>query len=52
MNAHLKKYMSCLEAGKKLNISESVVIDLVKQDHLKYTIIYTSAKRPQILVEI
>lgn len=52
MADHLKKYMSCLEASKLLNISEHLVIDLVKREQLNYTTIYISAKRSQILVEI
>ncbi|MNC63612.1 hypothetical protein D3C75_1137450 [compost metagenome] len=52
MDKHLKKYMSCLEAAKILNISEGLVIDLVKQKKLKYITIRTYAKRPQILIEI
>ncbi|MNP33051.1 hypothetical protein D3C76_1262650 [compost metagenome] len=52
MDKHLKKYMPCLEAAKILNISEGLVIDLVKQKKLKYITIRTYAKRPQILIEI
>jgi len=51
MEAHLKKYMSCQEAAKFLNISEGVVIELVRKDKLKHITI-PSAKGSQTLVEI
>jgi hypothetical protein len=52
MDTHLKRYMSCLEASKLLNISEGLVNHLVQQGKIKYITIHTSVKRSQILIEI
>ncbi|MHC8381915.1 TniQ family protein [Pseudomonas sp. LB3P14] len=52
MDAHLKKYMSRIDAGRFLCVSDSVVIKLVKQGKLKHTLLKTSTGRTQILIEI
>ncbi|OMQ32210.1 hypothetical protein [Pseudomonas putida] len=52
MEAHLKKYMSCSQASKLLYLTEGLVIKLAKQGKLKYIILNTSAKKPQVLIEI
>ncbi|PTT93012.1 hypothetical protein DBR45_53260, partial [Pseudomonas sp. HMWF031] len=52
MEGHLQKYMSCLQASKFLRLTEALVIKLAKQGKLKYITLKTSAKKPQILIEI
>lgn len=52
MDAHLKKYKSCIEASKLLCIAETLVIKLVEQGKLKHILLKTSATDPQILIEM
>lgn len=52
MGAHLKKYMSRIEASKFLCIAQSVVLKLVEEGKLKHILLETSAGHMQILIEI